>query len=83
MQQLPDGAAAPLGAAQEEVARLRLDDLTVLVVHRAVMLEDNSYSPPVPTAASFYSTETPTETYPHNKGHVVFVVVSGAAAEDV
>lgn len=79
MQEFPDGAAAHLGAAQDEPAVLRLHDLTVFVVQRSFVLEDDSYGPAVPLASSFYSVKT----YPHNKRHVVFVVVSGAAAEDV
>lgn len=61
LQQLPDGATAPLGSAQDELAVLRPHDQTVFVVQRAAELGDKSqrglrtpfhsakHAPPLPT----------------------------------
>lgn len=49
LQQLPDGAAAPLGSAQDELAVPRPHDQTVFVVQRAAELgDDESQHGPVP-----------------------------------
>lgn len=52
VQELPDGGAAPLGSAQEELAGLRLHDLTVFVVHRDVVLQDSRFSLAVPPGST-------------------------------
>lgn len=56
VQQLPDGAAAPLGSAQDELAVLRPHDQTVFVVQRAAQLGDRSQGP---GPGRFHSTPPP------------------------
>ena len=88
VQKLAQWAKAPLGSTQNVLSWLHPHDLTVLIVNHGFILKVKWWVDGSRENYAVYSllhnVDDPTLTsYPHDKGHEVFVVVSRAAAKDV